>query len=169
MAMKFISMLLVLGLALLPRPAAAVFINGQNYVALADWAHANGFYGYTRDGGRGIVLTNRLNRLVFGANSAQAQINGVNVRLSYPVSVQRNVQAISSLDIETALRPLIYPQKASAKRITTICLDPGHGGKDTGNRVGSMFFRQFWILRKTVLEGRGRRCSGMKPRIRTIF
>jgi N-acetylmuramoyl-L-alanine amidase len=139
--MKFTSMLLVLSLAFLSRPAAAGFINGQNYVALADWAHANGFFGYTRDGGRGIVLTNRMNRLVFTANSAQAQINGVNVRLSYPVSVQKNVQAISSLDIETTIRPLIYLQKGFAKKITTICLDPGHGGKDTGNRVGSLFFR----------------------------
>ena len=25
------------------------------------------------------------------------------------------------------------------KRINTICLDPGHGGKDTGNRVGGFF------------------------------
>ncbi len=38
---------------------------------------------------------------------------------------------------ESATRmPLIFPQKLSAKRIATICLDPGHGGKDTGNRAG---------------------------------
>ena len=139
--MKCLPVLLTaLGLALFAGPAPAAFINGQNYVALADWAHANGFNGFTRDGGREIILTNRMGRMVFGANSAQAEINGVNVRLSYPVSVQKNVPAISTLDIETTLRPLIYPPKPAGKKIRTICLDPGHGGRDTGNRVGGLFF-----------------------------
>ena len=139
--MQFFSILLAaLSLAFFARPASAAFINGQNYVALADWAHANGFYGFTRDRGQEIVLTNRSSRLIFDVNSAQAQINGVNVRLSFPIANSRNVPAISSLDIETAVRPLVYAPKPVAKRITTICLDPGHGGRDTGNRVGGAFF-----------------------------
>ena len=139
--MKFFAALLAAaGLALFAGPVSAAFINGQNYVALADWAHANGFGGYTRDSGREVVLTNRQARLVFDVNSAQAEINGVSVRLSFPISSQKNVPSISSLDIDTAIRPLIYPQKPSAKKITTICLDPGHGGKDTGNHVGSLLF-----------------------------
>ena len=139
--MQFFSILLAaLSLAFFARPASAAFINGQNYVALADWAHANGFYGFTRDRGQEIVLTNRNSRLVFDVNSALAQINGVNVRLSFPIANAKNVPAISSMDIETALRPLIYAPKPVAKRITTICLDPGHGGRDTGNHVGGGFF-----------------------------
>lgn len=43
---------------------------------------------------------------------------------------------IAQLDLDTAVRPLLFPQKFPADRIKTICLDPGHGGKDTGNRVG---------------------------------
>jgi N-acetylmuramoyl-L-alanine amidase len=46
---------------------------------------------------------------------------------------------VSQLDIGTAIRPLIATQKSYGKRITTICLDPGHGGKDSGNRVGGIF------------------------------
>ena len=34
------------------------------------------------------------------------------------------------------------PRFADARRITTICLDPGHGGKDTGNHT-------FWHSEKT--------------------
>src|ERR1700761_3319179 len=139
--MKFFPALMIAaGLALFAGPVSAAFINGQNYVALADWAHANGFGGYTRDSGREIVLTNRQTRLVFDVNSAQAEINGVNVRLSFPVSSQRNIPCISSLDIDTAIRPLIYPQKPSGRKVMTICLDPGHGGRDTGNRVGNLLF-----------------------------
>lgn len=139
--MRFFSILLAaFGLAGFAGPASAAFINGQNYVALGDWAHANGFYGSTRDRGQEIVLTNRNARLVFDVNSAQAQINGVNVRLSYPIASQKNVPAISSLDLETAVRPLIFAPNSIGKKITTICLDPGHGGRDTGNRVGGLFF-----------------------------
>jgi N-acetylmuramoyl-L-alanine amidase len=116
------------------------FINGQNYVPLADWARANGLNGYTLNRGDAIVLTNRTTRLVFGVDSAQAEINGVQVRLSFPVASQKNVPLIAQLDIDTTIRPLIFPQKPSAKKITTICLDPGHGGKDTGNRVPGFFW-----------------------------
>jgi N-acetylmuramoyl-L-alanine amidase len=117
------------------------FINGQTYIPLAAWARANGFEGSASDHGREIVLTGedaRLenSRLVFHVDSAEAEINGVNVRLSFPVASQKDLPFISELDVRTALRPLIYPQKPSFKKIMTICLDPGHGGKDSGNRVG---------------------------------
>jgi N-acetylmuramoyl-L-alanine amidase len=121
--------------------AEMAFINGQNYILLAEWASANGFEGFTRDHGREFILTDKNNsRLVFDVDSAEAQINGVNVRLSFPVASQHNLPYISDLDIKTAIRPLIFPQKPSARRVTTICLDPGHGGKDTGNRVGYGLF-----------------------------
>jgi len=118
-------------------PARTEIVNGRGYVPLASWARANGFGGYTLDRGHEIVVTNRTSRLVFDVDSADANINGVNVRLSFPIA---KGAFISQLDLDTAVRPLVYPQKFSARRILTICLDPGHGGKDTGNRVGFGFF-----------------------------
>jgi N-acetylmuramoyl-L-alanine amidase len=121
--------------------AHAALINGHNYAPLGDWARMNGFYGFTRDHGHEIVLTNRTARLVFDVDSAQAEINGVNVRLSFPVANVKGVPFIAQLDLDKTIRPLLYPSRyVSPKRITTICLDPGHGGKDTGNRVGGVFF-----------------------------
>src|SRR5207237_7942328 len=117
------------------RAALSAFINGQNYVPLADWAHANGLNGYTFNRGDAIILTNRTTRLVFDVDSPQAEINGVQVRLSFPVANQKGVPLIAQLDLDTAIRPLLFPQKNSGKKIATICLDPGHGGKDTGNRI----------------------------------
>ena len=118
--------------------ARADFINGHSYVALSAWAHANGFHGYTSDHGTEFVLTNKTARLVFDEDSADASVNGINVRLSFPIA---KGGFISQLDAEAAIRPLVFPQKPSIKRVTTICLDPGHGGKDTGNRVGRIFAR----------------------------
>jgi N-acetylmuramoyl-L-alanine amidase len=121
--------------------AHAALINGHNYTPLGDWARASGFYGFTRDRGHEIVLTNRTAQLVFDVDSAQAEINGVNVRLSFPVANVRGVPFIAQLDLDKTIRPLLNPSRYVApKRITTICLDPGHGGKDTGNRVGFGFF-----------------------------
>ena len=109
-------------------PAAAEIVNGRSYVSLASWAHANGLGGYTLDRGHEIIVTNRTSRLVFDVDSADARINGVNVRLSFPIA---KGALISQLDVDTAIRPLLFPQKSSTRRVTTICLDPGHGGKDT--------------------------------------
>jgi N-acetylmuramoyl-L-alanine amidase len=119
----------------------AAFVNGQSYVPLADWARGNGFYGFTRNRGLEIVLTNRTARLVFDVDSAQAQINGVNVRLSFPIANAKGVPLIAQLDLDKTVRPLLFPSRyIEPKKITTICLDPGHGGKDSGNRVGFGFF-----------------------------
>jgi N-acetylmuramoyl-L-alanine amidase len=136
---KLFLLLALFYLAFCARPTNAAFINGQSYVPLADWARGNGFYGFTHD--REIILTNKNSRLVFDVDSAQAQINGVNVRLSFPVANQKGVPLISQLDFDKTIRPLLFPSRyIEQKKITTICLDPGHGGKDSGNRVGFGFF-----------------------------
>jgi N-acetylmuramoyl-L-alanine amidase len=139
-AMKCLSAVLMLASLLWVRPVAAAVIGGQNYVSLADWAHANGFGGYTRNHGGEVVMTNRTARLIFDVNSATAEINGVEVRLSYPIANTKNGPCISALDIDTTIRPLVFAPKPLNRRIKTICLDPGHGGNDTGNRVGHGFF-----------------------------
>jgi len=133
--MKFVLALVVLlsGLSV----SNAAFLNGQEYVSLGDWGRAYGFH--LSIAGREAALTGKTSRLVFDVDSAQAQVNGVNVRLSFPIASDRGMPLIAAMDIETALHPLLYPQR-STKHIMTICLDPGHGGKDTGNRIGSGLF-----------------------------
>jgi N-acetylmuramoyl-L-alanine amidase len=133
-----VPLLALLGLALFAGVARADSINGHSYVALAAWARLNGFGGHMLNGGTEFVLTNKTSRLVFDKDSADSTVNGIGVRLSYPVA---KGGYISQLDAEKTIRPLVFPQKPSARRITTICLDPGHGGKDTGNRVGRFFPR----------------------------
>lgn len=131
------TLLTMLGLAFCARPATAAFINGQNYVPLADWARANGLKFFQFERGDKIVATNRATRLVFDVDARDAEINGVHVALSYPVANKTHTPLIAQLDLDTAVRPLLFPERYIApKTIKTVCLDPGHGGKDTGNRVG---------------------------------
>jgi N-acetylmuramoyl-L-alanine amidase len=119
--------------------AEAAYFNGQTYVSLADFARANGFTSFPQKRGDELVLQSRNVRMVFDLNSAQAQIAGVNVRLSFPVASEYGQLLVSQLDIDTAIRPLLYPHRTYGAKITTICLDPGHGGKDSGNHVGGIF------------------------------
>ena len=141
--LKNFALLLALGLASCLSPAHAAFINGQNYVPVADWARANGLKCFWLKRGDEIVAANRATRLVFDKDSRMVEVNGINVALSFPVAVDKGTPLIAQLDLNTTIRPLLSPPKAAdAKRITTICLDPGHGGKDTGNHT-------FWRSEKT--------------------
>ena len=114
----------------------AAVVNGQSYVSLTDWGRANGLSASRPGRGDELVLANQTTRLVFDADSRYADVNGVRVALSFPIANAKGAWLIAPLDLDTAVRPLLGPPKWPAKRITTICLDPGHGGKDTGNRVG---------------------------------
>ena len=134
--------LVALGLAFCRGPASAAYVNGQPYVPLMEWARANGLKSVWLKWGDEIALTNRTTRLVFDRNSRTAEVNGVNVLLSFPVAMDHGIPYVAQLDLNTAIRPLIYSPRPDARRITTICLDPGHGGKDTGNHT-------FWRSEKT--------------------
>ncbi|HEX7569817.1 MAG TPA: N-acetylmuramoyl-L-alanine amidase, partial [Verrucomicrobiae bacterium] len=124
--------LLLLAVALSAPAARAAFISGRSYQPLADWADANGFRPAARRGDE-IVLTNRTARLVFAKDSRTAQINGVNVALSFPVAADKGQFLVAQLDLAKTVGPLIFVPKFAGKKISTIVLDPGHGGKDPGN------------------------------------
>jgi len=140
--MNFLSALLMtLSLAFCAVPARAAFLNGQNYVSLANWAGANGLKTFWLQRGDEVAVTNRATRLIFTVNSHDAEINGVHVGLSFPVANDHGNVLIAQFDLDNAVRPLLYPARyIEPKRITTICLDPGHGGKDTGKQVGGFFW-----------------------------
>jgi N-acetylmuramoyl-L-alanine amidase len=143
---KFFPLLVLFCLAFCLSPTHAAFINGQNYMPLADWARGNGLYGFTLKRGDETVLTNRTTRLVFDVDSAQAEINGVQVRLSFPVANAKGVPLIAQFDLDKTVRPLLFPSHyVEPKKITTICLDPGHGGKDSGNRVGWHYEKKYTL------------------------
>jgi N-acetylmuramoyl-L-alanine amidase len=118
-------------------PSGAFRFNGQNYVPIADWARANGLHCVWLKHGDEMAATNRTTRLVFGVDSHYVEINGIQVALSFPIANQKGVALVAQFDLDAAIRPLMFPARyARPAAIKTICLDPGHGGRDTGNRVG---------------------------------
>ena len=114
---------------------AAVF-DGQTYVPVADWAGANGLHCAWLKRGDELVATNRTTRLVFDVDSHYVAINGVEVALSFPVANQKGTVMVAQFDLEAAIRPLLFPSRyVKPAAIQTICLDPGHGGRDAGNHA----------------------------------
>jgi len=131
-------LLLLLSVALCARPGDAAFINGHAYTSFSGWAAVNGFRLQSRSGGM-FSFTNRTSRLVLEKDSRTAQINGVNVAMSFPAALDRGELLVSQVDLTKTVEPLVFAPNWR-KRVSTIVLDPGHGGKDTGNRVGGRLF-----------------------------
>jgi N-acetylmuramoyl-L-alanine amidase len=123
------------------------YLGGKEHVRLSDWARANNFEIRSIKKDEIAQLIKGTSRLVFTADSKQAQINGINVYLLFPILARKNGLYISQLDLQTTLRPLLFPPKNNAgSKIRTICLDPGHGGKQTGALDGSKQEKKYTLL-----------------------
>ncbi len=110
---------------------------GSEYMRVSDWAEAGHFQVRWTRPNEEAQLTNSRSRLVFTVDSHKAEINGVTVFLSSPVAARHGCLYLSLLDLETAVNPVVFsPGHAIRAPILSVCLDPGHGGKDPGNQEG---------------------------------
>jgi N-acetylmuramoyl-L-alanine amidase len=131
-----------------------ISVSGEDYVRLGEWAESNGFKMTWRDKSDPIELTNKTTSLRFttdSRNARKAQISGATVLLSLPVVVRGGSALISLSDVQKNLEPVLFPQK-SRDRVRTICLDPGHGGKDKGEIDGANFEKKYTLLLAQALE-----------------
>ena len=130
-----------------PHAELPAVVSGQVYLRLAVWAKAHGLELRWLKQDETLQLTNHSSKIVLAVDSREAQINGVAVWLLFPLVAHNGAIYLAQLDVETTLRPLLSPPKGPpGARIKTICLDPGHGGKDPGNRVGSNQEKQYTLL-----------------------
>ena len=126
-----------------------VRINGKEYVRLSDWAAANSFsFRWTRKD-EALQLSGPA-RLELQVHSPEAQLNGVQVRLLFPLAPHNDALYISRADVQTFGAILSAPRVRT--RIKTICLDPGHGGKDPGFSVGSNQEKKYTLLLAKELQ-----------------
>lgn len=120
---------------------------GRDYVRLADYARASGLKLQWLKRDELLALSNRTQRMAFTVDSRCARINEVNVWLSFPVAGRSGHAYVSWLDVQTTLQPLLTPARwPRGAKIQTIALDPGHGGTDTGFKVGTVLEKNYTLL-----------------------
>ncbi len=112
-----------------------------------DWARGNhldlrgGKAGEVWQSGNGTI------RLLFSKDSRVAEVNGVKVCLSYPMLWRDGAAYIATMDLETAIGPVLFPPKNwKGSKVRNIVIDPGHGGKDPGNQNGSHQEKKYTLL-----------------------
>ena len=122
-------------------------IGGQQYFSLPEWAETNRLTLVFLKKEEELRLTNRWAKLSFKLNSQKAEVNGVNVFLSYPILAPQGTPCISKKDIERTLRPILFPATNKLKRgISVIALSAGHGGKDSGYHIGGRQEKTYTLL-----------------------
>lgn len=83
--------------------------------------------------------------VVFLDESRRIRIDGVWVWLSAPVFMRDGDAFFPALDQQKTLDPILFPRRGT-QALRTICIDPGHGGDDTGKRDGSRYEKHYTLL-----------------------
>jgi N-acetylmuramoyl-L-alanine amidase len=127
--------------------SSGVWISGHEYIQVANWAKQNGLTARWLKRDETLELTSVSSRLLFTVDSSQAQFNGVGIRLLFPVVNRNGTPLLGQLDAQATLRPMLYPPKNTpGSKLKTVCLDPGHGGRDPGFQVGSRIEKKCTLL-----------------------
>ena len=127
-------------------------VSGSEYIRLDDWSDGAGFnMKWSKKDGT-ITLGSPSAQLALTVDSRRADICGVTVWLSLPVVNHNGTALISLIDAGTTIEPILFPQKSGA-RLATICLDPGHGGKDTGEISRHNYEKTYTLLLAREVEG----------------
>lgn len=130
-----------------PVALRTVRFEGREYFRLTDWARANGFEVRWVKKDETLQLANHSTRLLLSVDSREAQVNGIELWLSFPLLQKEGTVYLARLDAETALRPVLAPPRnAAGVKLNQVCIDPGHGGKDPGYCVGSYQEKKFALL-----------------------
>ena len=119
-----------------PRPGPPAMVR------VRDWARDNGFRVQWLKLDEILQLAKGDNKLVLTANSREARINGVRVWLLKPFEYREGAGYLAQLDLDATIAPVLRPPRHTGK-IRHICLDPGHGGKDPGFRIGAQEEKRF--------------------------
>lgn len=115
---------------------AAPRLREADYVRITEWAKWQGLKMHWLKRDETFELTNTAARIQFAVQSRQASYNGLQLWLLYPLISRGNEIFISQVDIDSTFRPLLVtPRNDAGKKVRTICLDAGHGGRDPGNQA----------------------------------
>jgi N-acetylmuramoyl-L-alanine amidase len=113
-----------------------VKVGSRDYLTLKNIAE---FYGLPTDvqpsgpQGKTLNLANARGQLQVTAEGRECTINGVRNWLSFPVMMKDGQFLMSRVDLAKTVEPQLRPHMIQGfGKVTTIVLDPGHGGHDKG-------------------------------------
>jgi N-acetylmuramoyl-L-alanine amidase len=122
-------------------------VSGPAYVRLTDWARSRDFELRWVKKDETLQLIRQSARLQFTVDSSEVDVNGVGVRLLFPIAIRDGTPCLSQLDSQMTLDPILSPPRSRrGAAVTRICLDAGHGGIDSGNRVRSNQEKTYTLL-----------------------
>ncbi len=109
-------------------------IRGQQYIRVADLMSFYRFRHVTHYGRRGYTTYGQGNRAVsYRTGKSDFYVNNYRYVLSLPIVSQNGQALISTVDVLKLVDPVLRPNfSKQASRVTTVVLDPGHGGHDAG-------------------------------------
>jgi N-acetylmuramoyl-L-alanine amidase len=129
-----------------PRPFETVRLNGRDCVSATQWASSKGLSVRWVHRDESLQITADSGTVFLNADAREATVNGVQVWLSHPVARSGGSLFITRADCQQTLEPILFPARNQpGKKVLTICLDPGHGGRDPGNEVGSNQEKKFTL------------------------
>jgi N-acetylmuramoyl-L-alanine amidase len=128
-------------------------VRDTGYVRLAEWARWQGLTWRWLKRDESFQLTNRTMRLQFAVDSREARVDGLQVWLLHPLVSRDGEIYLSQLDVDATFLPLLSPARLErGRKLKTICLDPGHGGKDPGERLPGRQEKDYTLRLATELR-----------------
>ncbi len=108
-------------------------VGHRDYLTVDNVAKFYGFFSSADPAAHRIHLANGRNDLSVLLDSREIMIDGVRNWLSFPVIEKNGEYLISRVDLAKTLEPQLRPQMIpDLGKVTTVVLDPGHGGYDKG-------------------------------------
>src|SRR3954467_10791739 len=88
---------------------ASVSILGRQYIRVADWAQKAGLQMRWVKQDEMLEAGNSRVKIRLRINSGESDVNGVNVRLLFPIAVHNGAPCLTQLDADTTFRPIVFP------------------------------------------------------------
>ncbi|MHB1308252.1 MAG: N-acetylmuramoyl-L-alanine amidase family protein [Limisphaerales bacterium] len=130
-----------------PTPPARLIFGGHEYQDAGAWARDHSLRLEWDGRSRKIAITKRGLNLEFAPHSRVFQLNGVGVWLCSAVITNRGRAYLATVDLKSTLAPLLVPARNQAgQKVRTVCLDPGHGGKQPGHVHGTREEKTYALL-----------------------